>query len=51
MAVGAVVGYHAGVPGLGGGYAGVDVFFAISGYLITDHLWRELDAATGAPPP
>jgi peptidoglycan/LPS O-acetylase OafA/YrhL len=46
IAVSLVVLYHAGFPFLQGGFVGVDIFFALSGYLITGVLTEEL-AATG----
>jgi peptidoglycan/LPS O-acetylase OafA/YrhL len=47
VAVGVVLLYHAGVPFAPGGYVGVDVFFVISGFLITGLLVRELEKAQG----
>lgn len=47
LAVGAVLLYHAGVPGIPGGFLGVEVFFTLSGYLITSLLLAER-AATGS---
>lgn len=34
--------FHAGVPGLHGGFVGVDVFFVISGYLIGAHVYADI---------
>ena len=44
VAVLAVLFFHAGVPGFRGGFVGVDVFFVISGYLITRLILGELEA-------
>lgn len=43
IAVSLVVVYHLWPKALPGGFTGVDVFFAISGFLITSHLLREVD--------
>ena len=43
LAVIAVILFHSGIPGFDGGYVGVDVFFVISGYLITQLLEESRD--------
>ncbi len=44
IAVLAVVIFHLGVPGFDGGYVGVDVFFVISGFLITSIIKSKLES-------
>lgn len=44
LAVVPVILYHAGLPYFGGGYVGVDVFFVISGFLITSIIVAESEA-------
>ena len=43
VAVGLVLAFHAGLPFVPGGYVGVDVFFVLSGFLITGLIVREVE--------
>ena len=44
LAIVPVILFHAGASIFSGGYVGVDVFFVISGYLITLVILEDLDA-------
>jgi peptidoglycan/LPS O-acetylase OafA/YrhL len=46
IAIASVLLFHAGVPGLANGFVGVDIFFVISGFLITSIILRECEAGT-----
>lgn len=41
-----VILYHFGIPGFGGGFVGVDIFFVISGYLMAGIIFSELNETT-----
>lgn len=43
IAVMAVIAYHFGIPGVSGGFVGVDIFFVLSGFFITRLLMREIE--------
>ena len=46
IAVLAVIFYHFDVPGVSGGFLGVDMFFVISGYLITLHIREQIQSSS-----
>ncbi len=46
IAVLSIIFFHVGIPLFSGGYVGVDIFFVISGYLITTIIVREINNDT-----
>lgn len=46
LAVMAVLLFHAGLPFVPGGFVGVDVFFVISGFVITRMIWRDISSGS-----
>jgi peptidoglycan/LPS O-acetylase OafA/YrhL len=46
VAVLSVVAFHAGIPAFRGGFTGVDIFFVLSGYLISGIIIRALETGT-----
>ena len=43
ISVALVILFHLGLPGFGGGFIGVDVFFVISGFLITGVIFEGIE--------
>lgn len=46
IAVLSVIAFHSGISFFSGGFVGVDVFFVISGFLITTLIYKEIEAGT-----